>query len=60
MAQAGMEEWDSLATATLFMLVQEEFEIEFDLAELERLDSFPRIEEYLILHNSCSSRSIGD
>ena len=59
LAQARTEAWDSLATATLFTLVQEQFGIELDLTEIERLDSFSGIEDYLRAHLPSSSSPVG-
>ena len=39
--------WDSVATATLFAVIEEEFAIELDLDDLQNLDSFARLQEYL-------------
>ena len=58
--QARTEAWDSLASATLFALLQEEFGIELDWAELERLDSFSRIESYLNIYARSSTRIHGE
>jgi acyl carrier protein len=42
------EEWDSVATATVFALVQEEFGIELEVPEeLEQLDSFSNVYEFV-------------
>jgi acyl carrier protein len=42
------EQWDSEAMAILLALIQEEFGFEIDAPEeLEDLDSFPRIYEYV-------------
>lgn len=40
---ASVKNWDSVASVTLFTLIEEEFSIVFDLDELERLDSFEHI-----------------
>jgi acyl carrier protein len=42
-----VDEWDSIAGATLLALIEEEFEIQFDVEALDRLDSFEAILEYL-------------
>jgi acyl carrier protein len=40
--------WDSVAIATIFALVQEEFAIELEVPEeLEQLDSFSNVYEYV-------------
>jgi acyl carrier protein len=39
--------WDSVATVTLLLVVQEEFGVAFDAEELDRLTSFKEILDYL-------------
>ncbi len=39
--------WDSLAAITLITVLQEEFGLEIDLAQLDRLTSFSAVLEYL-------------
>jgi acyl carrier protein len=39
--------WDSLASVTLARLIEEEFHIQFDLFDLEELDSFAALETRL-------------
>ena len=43
----SVEEWDSLASVTLLSMVQEEFQIEVDLTDLERFLSFAATLAYL-------------
>jgi len=45
--QESTEGWDSVITATLLTVIEEEFAIVIDSEDLERLDSFERIQEYL-------------
>jgi acyl carrier protein len=44
---ANTAEWDSLASVTLFALVEEEFGIELDVNALGELSSFDSILDYL-------------
>ncbi len=46
--QESTEGWDSIATATLFALIQDEFEFELSTDELQNLDSFGSIAEFLL------------
>jgi acyl carrier protein len=39
--------WDSVATATLVAAVEEEFTMQFDVSEIENLNSFQRFAERL-------------
>ncbi len=39
--------WDSLATVTLVAVVEEEFGVQFDASELEKMDSFQRFRDRL-------------
>lgn len=39
--------WDSLAAVTLAAVVQEEFDVEIDLLDLGKLDSFRAFQEHL-------------
>ena len=39
--------WDSIATVTLIALIEEEFKIEVDVDDLERLTSFDSVLGYL-------------
>ncbi len=45
--QDSTEGWDSVATATLFALIQDEFEFELESDKLQDLDSFESIAEFL-------------
>jgi phosphopantetheine binding protein len=45
--RGSIAEWDSVATITLFALIEEEFGIGLDVEELQNLDSFQEIYEYL-------------
>jgi acyl carrier protein len=40
-------EWDSLAAVTLVAVLQEEFGVEIDFADLSKLDSFEAVQGYL-------------
>ena len=42
-----MENWDSVATVTLITLIEEEFGIEVEAEDLERLVSFDSVLDYL-------------
>jgi acyl carrier protein len=45
---SGTETWDSVAIATVFALVQEEFGIEIDMPEkVEDLESFNGVYQYI-------------
>ena len=41
--QAALEGWDSVASLTLFMVVEEEFKVQLDASTLERFTSFDGI-----------------
>ena len=43
----NMDEWDSVATVTLITLIEEEFGIEVEADDLERLASFDSVLNYL-------------
>ena len=43
----NMDEWDSVATVTLITLIEEEFGIEVEADDLERLVSFDSVLDYL-------------
>ncbi len=45
--QDSTEGWDSIATVTLFALIEQEFGIELGFEELENLESFTRIHDCL-------------
>jgi acyl carrier protein len=45
--QESMEAWDSIASITLVRVVEEEFGVTLDLFELENLNSFAALCEYL-------------
>jgi len=45
--QGSIAGWDSVATVTLFALIEEEFGIALDVEALQNLDSFQEIYEYL-------------
>ncbi len=40
-------EWDSLASVTLLAVIQQEFEVDIDLFDLDGLDSFRLLLDYL-------------
>ena len=42
--------WDSVAAATLFSTIEEEFGVEVDIDEMENLTSFQRVLQYLVAH----------
>lgn len=46
-SQESMMEWDSLASVTLLALIQQEFEVDIDLFDLEGLDSFRLLLDHL-------------
>jgi acyl carrier protein len=45
--QATTEGWDSVATVTLFSLIQEEFGVSLDFDDLQNLESFSSIHDHL-------------
>lgn len=49
-----VKEWDSVASVTLFAMIEEEFDIEMDLQDLANMVSFERILNYL--QNSNASK----
>jgi acyl carrier protein len=46
-SRASIKEWDSLASVTLLALIQHEFHADIDLFDLEDLDSFQKLVDYL-------------
>jgi len=42
-----VREWDSLAAVTLVAVLQEEFALQIDFADLPHLDSFEAVRRYL-------------
>jgi acyl carrier protein len=44
---ATMAAWDSVASVTLFALVEEEFALEIDVQDMQELLSFQKLLEYL-------------
>lgn len=42
------EDWDSLASVLLIRVIEQEFGVEIDLFELEVLDSYAAIRQYLM------------
>jgi acyl carrier protein len=44
---ASTKEWDSVAMATLLVLVEEEFGVSVQPEDLERMESFASLREYL-------------
>lgn len=43
----SLPEWDSLTGITLLTILQDEFDVEVDLARLPELDSYPAILDYV-------------
>jgi acyl carrier protein len=48
----NMESWDSVASVTLFSLVEEEFGLEMDVEDMAERMSFARIMDYLRLRKT--------
>lgn len=46
-SRESLPEWDSLASVTLLALIQEEFQTELDLFDLEHLNSFQALQAHL-------------
>lgn len=46
-SRESIPEWDSLASVTLLMLLQQEFNLDIPLTELENLDSFQAMFDYV-------------
>jgi acyl carrier protein len=46
-ATTNLANWDSIATVTLIALIEEEFKVEVDMDDLERLVSFESVLGYL-------------
>jgi len=42
------EKWDSLASVTLIHVVEQEFGVTIDLFDLEALDSYAALRQYLL------------
>jgi acyl carrier protein len=49
-----VKEWDSVASVTLFAMIEEEFGLEMDLQDLANMVSFERVLNYL--QNSSASK----
>jgi acyl carrier protein len=52
---AASEDWDSLTTVTLLMVIQEEFNIRIPPRDLEQLSSFKTAELYLLEHRNTAA-----
>ena len=52
------EDWDSMAIATLFALVEEEFGVALDSGGLEDLDSFERVLNFLSHQRLVAEKSL--
>jgi acyl carrier protein len=46
-SRESFAEWDSLAGVTLLTLLEEEFRLDFDLADVEHLSSFRSVLDYV-------------
>lgn len=46
-SQEDIEEWDSLNQVRLLMAIEQEFEVKFDLEEMEKLNGVAAISEIL-------------
>jgi acyl carrier protein len=46
-SSTNLASWDSITTVTLIALIEEEFKIEVDVEDLERLTSFDSVLGYL-------------
>jgi acyl carrier protein len=46
-SRESIPEWDSLAGVTLLTLLQQEFNLDIDLGELEHFNSVPAVVEYV-------------
>ena len=49
-------EWDSLASATLVAVLQQEFDVEIELGDLPELQSFDAVLDYLSKSESSGAR----
>ena len=49
-SRESIPEWDSLAGVTLLTLLQQEFQLEIDLAELEHFNSVKAVLDYVEAH----------
>ncbi len=47
-SQASVTAWDSVAAITLANVIEEEFGMQVDFDRLGELDSFQRVQEYLL------------
>jgi acyl carrier protein len=56
-SSTSVASWDSLASATLVAVVEEEFQIQIEAEPLEHLQSFSALLEYLTEHLSPSAVS---
>jgi acyl carrier protein len=52
----NLKEWDSVASVTLFAMIEEEYGIEMDLQDMAEMVSFERILAYL--RNSNAGREL--
>ena len=53
-SMTSTEGWDSLAMVTLVVVIEEEFEVQFEPAELEFMVSFDSVWNQLMKHKSYS------
>jgi len=45
--QGGLAEWDSIATVTLVTVVEDEFQVEIPVSEIENLVSFDKFLQFV-------------
>lgn len=55
-APSTISRWDSLATATLLAVVEQEFGVEIDLEQLEGIVSFDQLLWFIRREKECPSR----
>jgi acyl carrier protein len=59
-SRESIPEWDSLASVTLLVLLQEEFHLDIDLSELEQFNSVQSVMKYVAAHAVAPEDSHGN
>ena len=58
-SRESIPEWDSLASFTLSMLIQEEFHLGIDFSDLEHFKSFQAVVDYVAANTTASEEPHG-
>lgn len=59
-SRESIPEWDSLASVTLLVLLQEEFHLDIDLSEFEQFNSVKSVMDYVATHAVAPEESHGN